>query len=547
MAVVETKLIETPILIAGGGPVGLALALELGWRGVPCTLIEQGDGRIVTPKMNEVNTRTMEFCRRWGIADKVMNCPFPDDQPMDVAYVTRLGLHELARLPRPSRRDNRPGPLSPMNLQACSQFWFDPMLRERAQSFSGVRLLYRHRLQSFREGEGGVLARVADLERGETVAFRARWMVGCDGAGSAVRRALGVPLIGSEALSLSMHLYFRTPNLLERLGVRPGTFFPVIDAGGYWGNVRAIDPKNGLWRLLFDVPEDMKPGFDPDKVDCDAWLRRALARPIEVEWVGASLWTRRGVVAERYSEGPVFMAGDSVHQVSPTGALGMNTGIADAVDLGWKIAAVHAGWGGARLLASYDAERRPAGARNVRMATQFYEGTASFREGLQHIDEDSPRGAQARERAGADLMKGAAQMFRTTGLQLGYQYEGSPVCVPDGTPPPADDPENYHPTARPGSRAPHVTLADERSTLDLFGRNFVLLRLGDAAPSAEALQSAAAARKMPLDIVTLREPEALRAYERRLVLVRPDGHVAWRGDAAPANATEIIDRVSGAI
>ena len=225
--------------------------------------------------------------------------------------------------------------------QACSQFWFDPMLQRKARSFPGVSLLYHHRLESFEHQGAGVVARVRDLKGERDIEIRARWLVGCDGAGSRVRRALGIGLVGSDALSLSMHLYFRTPDLLAQLGVKKGTFFPTIDRGGYWGNVRAIDPANGLWRLLFDVPEEQKPGFDPAKVDCDAWLERALAKRVKVEWVGASLWTRRGVVAERYSDGAVHLAGDSVHQVSPTGALGMNTGIADAVDIGWKIAAVH--------------------------------------------------------------------------------------------------------------------------------------------------------------------------------------------------------------
>jgi 2-polyprenyl-6-methoxyphenol hydroxylase-like FAD-dependent oxidoreductase len=536
-------MIETPILIVGGGPVGLALALELGWRGVACTLIEQTDGVIATPKMNEVNTRSMEFCRRWGIAERVKRCPFPDDFPMDVAIVTRVGGHELGRVSRPARKDQRPGPFSPETLQVCSQTWFDPILRERAASFADVRLLYRHRLDSFVVApEGGVTAQVTNLGTGARLEVRAEALAGCDGAGSAVRRALGVQLVGSPALSHSMNLFFRAPDVLGRLGVEPATFFAVLDEDGLWGNVRAIDPADGLWRLLFDVEERT----DPETLDREACLRRALARPLAVEWVGASRWTRRGVVAERYGDGPVQLAGDAVHQLSPTGALGMNTGLGDAVDLGWKLAAVHAGWGGPKLLASYDAERRPVGERNVRMATAFFEGQAQFNEGLSGIADDTADGESLRARIGPQAARHIERVFGTIGLQIGYRYDDSPICVPDGTMAPPDEPKTYHPSARPGARAPHVALSDGRSLLDVFGQGFTLLRIGPSAPDPEPLRHSAARRGVPLDIVDVVEPEALHLYERRLALVRPDGHVAWRGDATPGDPLAVIDRVRGA-
>jgi 2-polyprenyl-6-methoxyphenol hydroxylase-like FAD-dependent oxidoreductase len=537
--------LDTAVLIVGAGPVGLAIALELGWRGIDCILIEQGDGSIPTPKMNEVNIRTMEFCRRWGIAEAVMHCPFPDDYPMDVVIATRLGGRELGRIERPARRAQRANPHSPMNLQVCSQHWFDPILRERADSFESVNLLYRTRLESFVESADGVEAVVVDLGSGQKRTLQARYLVGTDGASSPIRRQLGIGLAGSPVLSHSMHLFFRTPDLLGQLGVRPGTFFSMIDRQGLWGNVRAIDPASGLWRLLFDVPE----GTEPADIDRDAWLQRAIARPVDVEWVGASKWTRRGVVAEQFSKGRVFLAGDAVHQVSPTGALGMNTGIADAVDLGWKLAATIEGWGGPRLLDSYDAERRPASARNVRMATQYYEGQAQFQGDLSAIEADSPDGEALRSSTGAAAVAHITRVFRTLGLQIGYRYEDSPVIVADGSPAPIDDPAEYVATARPGARAPHVPLVDGRSTLDLFGRGFVLLNFGDSAADLDAswtLADLARERGMPFTISTVTEPRARVVYENRLVLVRPDGHVAWRGDTLPDDPVALIDRVRGA-
>jgi len=203
------------------------------------------------------------------------------------------------------------------------------------------------------------------------------------------------------------------------------------------------------------------------------------------------------------------------------------------------------GWGGECLLASYDAERRPIGTRNVGLTAEFYGEHGKF-DGLAAIEEDSAAGAQVRQRVGEALVRGVGRMFRTAGLQIGYRYEDSPICVPDGTPPYPDDPENFVPSARPGSRAPHVWLADGRSMLELYGRGFVLLRLGADAPDGAAFKAAAAARRVPFDTVAVMQPKAIELYERQLVLVRPDGHVAWRGDVVPANVGAIFDRVRGA-
>jgi 2-polyprenyl-6-methoxyphenol hydroxylase-like FAD-dependent oxidoreductase len=534
-------LIEIPVLIVGGGPVGLSLAVELGWRGVPCILIEQSDGHIGTPKMNEVNVRTMEFCRRWGVAEQVMSCPFPDDFPMDAVVVTKLGSYELGRIHRPARKDQQPGPFSPMNLQVCSQIWFDPIMRERAKSFSSVSLLYRHQLESFEADEDGVTAKVKDLDNGREVIFRSQYLAACDGAGSRIRRSLGINLLGSDVLSSAMHIYFRARDPLGDLGVKRGTFFAVVDKDGYWGNIRAIDPANGLWRMLFDVPPD----FNPKDIDYDKCLDRAFSKPLNVEWVGASQWTRRGVVAEKFSVGRVHLVGDAAHQLSPTGGLGMNTGVADAVDLGWKLAAAYEGWAGPHLLESYSIERQPACARNVKMATKYYEGQAEFREGLEEIDSPTLAGGEVRARVGTKLLAHLTRMFQTIGLQIGYVYANSPICVGDGTPGPADDAESYRPSTWPGSRAPHERLSDGRSTLDLFGRRFVLLRLGDDAPDTKSLEVKAAERGMPLQTITLQEANVIGTYERRLVLVRPDGHVAWRGNEMPVNPRELIDQVCG--
>ena len=528
------------MLIVGGGPVGLALAAELGWRGIRCELVEQSDGAISTPKMNEVNTRTMEFCRRWGIADAVRNCPFPGDYSLDVVFVTSLTGHELARMRRPTRAQQKAESYSPERLQICSQLWFDPILRAFAQSQPSVTLRYRTRLESFESSTDAVTVELHDLETGKRETVQADYLVGCDGAMSAIREALGIGLSGQGILGHPVHLFFRTPDLLGQCGKAPGVFFLAIDREGLWANIRVIDPANGLWRLMA-LDSDGKQR--PDTVDRAALLHRAVGRPIDVEWKGVSVWTRRSVVADRYSRGRVFLAGDAVHQLSPTGALGMNTGIGDAVDLGWKLAATLSGWGGPALLASYEAERRPIGLRNVGMAAEFYLAHGEFTGGITAIEDDSEDGRQLRQRLGDSLTRDVGRMFRTAGLQLGYRYEESPICIDDGTPPVPDDPEKFIPSERPGSRAPHAFLADGHSTLDLFGRGFVLLRFGAA--DTAGLERAAAAAGMPLKVVDVDETEVGALYGRNLVLVRPDGHVAWRGEAIPSDAAALVNRARG--
>ncbi|MGH8670404.1 MAG: FAD-dependent monooxygenase [Burkholderiales bacterium] len=516
-----------PVLIVGGGPVGLALAIELGWRGVQCTLIEQSDGRIVDAKMFATGIRTVEFCRRWGIAGEVRDWGFPRDFPFDNVFVTTLAGYELARIPMPSIEATPPIAQSPENFAHCPQFVFDRILAAGARRLPGVTLRYGTRLSSLVQEPQHV---EAGFENGETI--RAQYLVGCDGYSSTVRRQLGIAMQGDEQLNRAVNIMFCTADLCALHDKGRAGRYVAIGAEGPWASLTAADGRK-QWRLM--VYEDQ---LDPAEA-----VRRAVGRDFAFEILTVGSWARRNLVAERYRKDRVFLAGDAVHVMPPNGGLGMNTGIGDAVDLGWKLAAVLQGWGGEGLLGSYEAERRPTGLRACHEAMKNFERITP-RRSFPHIHEDSTEGRKTREQLGQKLSVSMRNAWdNPLNTHLGYRYDASPVCVADGTPPPEpEDSRLYAQSSHPGGRAPHAWLAEGRSTLDLFGEGFTLLRF-----SAKADFSGEAQRRaIPFKVIDIEDPEIARLYERKLVLVRPDGHVAWRADAPPADPGAVLDRVRGA-
>jgi 2-polyprenyl-6-methoxyphenol hydroxylase-like FAD-dependent oxidoreductase len=526
-----------PVLIVGGGPVGLAAAIELGWRGVPCLLVEQGDGRVVEAKMFATGIRTLEFCRRWGIAKRVRDWGFPRDFPFDNVFVTTLAGYELARIAMPSLARTPPIAQSPENFAHCPQFVFDPILAERACGFPGVTLRYRTRLASFSEDADGV--HCALEHDGRVEAVRAKYVVACDGYSSGVRKSLGIEMQGDEFLNRSVNIMFRTKHLASLHGKGDAGRYVVIGSEGPWASLTAADGAE-RWRLMVYQHDTLSSMSDP----ADA-VRRAVGRDFEFEILTVGIWVRRNLLAERYGSRRVLLAGDAVHVMPPNGGLGMNTGIGDAVDLGWKLAAVHEGWGGAHLLASYEAERRPAGRRACEAAMKNFERITP-RRSFPAIHEDSPEGRKTRAQLGAKLSVSMRNAWdNPLNTHLGYRYDGSPICVADGTPPPEPaDSREYRQSSHPGGRAPHAWLADGRSTLDLFGRAFTLLQLG---ADGAAFVAEAKRRSMPLEVARIDDAAIAALYEKKLVLVRPDGHVAWRGDAPPRDPGALLDRVRGAV
>lgn len=532
---------EIPVLIVGAGPVGLGLAADLGWRGIDCMVVEQGDGAIVHPRANTINSRTMEFCRRWGIAEQVRQAGTPPDFPSNIVYATTLQGYELARIDRPTYGGHKPLPTTPERSQRCNQLFFDPILRALAGSLPSVTLRYRCRFESFSETQDGVLATVRDLATDTTETIATRFLVACCGGQSAIPKALGVRMEGAAAISYHLNVFLKIPELWNHHDKGKAAFYFFVNRDGDGSSLIELDGR-ALWRLGLDCGPTR---IAPDKLDIKGTVTRLLGPGVPYEAISVLPWTCRSIVADRWRAGRVLLAGDAVHQHGPTGGFGMNTGMGDAVDVAWKLAACLDGWGGEGLLDSYQIERRPVAQRIVREATDNME--YEFDPKMRAVIEDAtPDGEAARRRMREEIVTKRTRVFVSDGIVLGYRYDPSPIVWGDGTLPPQDSISTYAPTARPGSRAPHAWVSDGKSTLDLFGKGFVLLAFDGVAGDAGAFERAAASRRTPLRVVAIDDPAIAKLYERRLVLVRPDGHVAWRGDAAPADPQTVIDVARGA-
>jgi 2-polyprenyl-6-methoxyphenol hydroxylase-like FAD-dependent oxidoreductase len=511
---------STGVLIAGAGPVGLALACELGRYGIACTLIEKRDGALAVPKMSAVSARNMEFCRRWGVADAV-RAVWPAEHPGDFIYAETLRGSELARVKRPPIAEWGTLDFTPEGGCQCPQIYFDPILGRHAASLPSVKLRYHTRLDDFTQDTDAVRARVTDLSTGATERIIARYLVGCDGPAGMVRATLGIGLGGQGVVANSVNIFFRSPVLASFHDKGWARIYRLIDATGCWSELISIDGRE-LWRLT--VFDETAAAQAPS-----AALTRMAGGEFPHEIISVAVWERRDFVAERYGEGRVLIAGDAAHECSPTGGLGMHTGLEEAMNLAWKLAAMIEGWGGPGLIASYETERRPVALANVALATATYNvirGIPGLGELSQHLE----------------WRVALPRMSPTEQQKMEYAYDSSPMCVADTAAPRS---------ARPGTRAPHAWLdrsfGAHCSTLDLFGKGFTLLAFGkdDSRREAAAFAEAARARGVPLHVAAIADDAVAALYGRTLVLVRPDGHVAWRGDHAP-DAGAVLDQVRGA-
>lgn len=538
------KVIKTQVVIVGAGPVGLGMAVELDQRGVTCVLVEQSDGTIEHPRTGLVAVRTMELFRRWDIVPAVRDCGFPKDYELSMVFCTALNGLLLDREHYPSMRDAPTPSETPEKKQRCPQMWLQPIMAEKALSSQGVTPLFQHRFTHFELNAECVHVYTKNLLTQEEVVIEAAYLVACDGANSPVRQQLGIEMEG-RLLSYSVNILLRIPDLVRQHAMGEAERYMFVGPQGMWGNLTVVDGKD-IWRLTVLGSRDK---MNLDTFDARGWVLAALGTAdqptrIPFEILSVVPWRRSEMLATKFVEGRVILAGDSAHTMSPTGGMGMNTGMQEVLDLGWKLQGVLEGWAETGLLESYGIERRPIAARNISFSTQNFQAWQDTPD-PQAVCDQTEEGAKVRAKLGMRLRNATRVEWESMGLQIGHRYEDSPICVPDGTEPTPDDFKDYVGTTRPGARAPHLWLDDGRSTLDLFGAGFVLLILDEnVAEAVDALVSAFAARRVPLQLVSIRQKNVQALYAYKLVLVRPDGHVGWRGNTVP-NAISIVDTLRG--
>lgn len=543
-------MLKTPILIVGGGPVGLNLALDLAWRDVPCMLVNQATDTPNHPQGNSHNARTMEIYRRLGIAHRMRDVGLPLDHCGDAIFVTRINTHELGRINIPTLRERlTPGSydrdMGPEPLQRASQMFVERILKEELESKPQADLRFGWKLNSFEATDDGVTAEIENVETGETETVSCGYLVGCDGGRSLVRRTLEIEYDGKSGeevdfmMGRMLSVYFEAPGLYDVMQTDAPWQFHAMNPDGR-ASIVALDGK-GQFLTWAKVP----PGADADTLDPTPFITRVIGEEIPISVLSSKPWQAGlSLVADRYGEGRVLLAGDAVHLFTPTGGFGMNTGVGDAENLGWKLGAWHHGWAGSELVGSYEAERRPVAIRNLAQSYALAQAKSQLTV-PDNIEADGPDGDAARAALGAATEKALAEEYFCMGIQLGARYDGSPLISPEPGPLPENSPFEYEVTAYPGGRAPHRWLADGTALFDNFGKGFTLLRLGGSQAGIQPLIDAAAARGVPLSVFENAEPETRAAYEADLALIRPDQYVAWRGDVLPEDSAALIDRVTG--
>lgn len=517
------------VVVIGAGPAGLAAAIELGMRGISCLLIERTERGGHAPRAKTTHTRTREHLRRWGIADRLAAAaPFGIDYPSHVTFVTRLGGKLIKRFEHALQCTPGKHEAYSEHSQWIPQYKLEGVLRDHAFSLPAVTQRYGCEYIGFEQDDDGVTVHFRDLASGAGESVRAAFLIGADGGRSRVRHDMGAKMIGTHGLSRNYNIIFRAPGLAEAHPHGPAAMYWQINADC----PSLIGPmdQGDLW---FFMPNDLAEGQTYSNDQAIAAIRRAtgMAGPFEI--LSSDEWVASRLLADTYRKGRVFLSGDACHLHPPFGGFGMNMGVADSVDIGWKLAAVLQGWGGAALLDSYEAERRPA---HEFVLDQSQSNHALLPGNLVRpgLDDDGPQGDAVRAEVAAIITQGKAQEFYALGVVLGYGYKDSPVVVDDGTGASWSLSSDYVPRAIPGCLAPHHWLADGSSLYDHFGSGFTLLVTAPGHDVAVAsARTEARESGTPLTVLTLNDPEVSRLYQQPLVLIRPDQHVAWRGGEWP--------------
>jgi 2-polyprenyl-6-methoxyphenol hydroxylase-like FAD-dependent oxidoreductase len=536
----KKQLTETQVLIVGAGPVGLTLALDLGRRGVRCILIERNTTSIQLPKMERCNARTMEIYRRLGIADRVRDAGLPRSAPMDVFLALSMASPPLVHLPCPSVAEataeiaahNDGGLLEPYQL--ISQYTLEPLLRSIVDTFPSVTVRFGRELVDFAQDAAGVTAVVrANGAPDETI--RASYLVGCDGGSSTVRKQLGIRLQGEGNIRKLRQALFRCDDLYEKIPMGKGRHYHIAE--GPLFPFLILQDSTRHWTLHAGASSD---------AEMAEIFKNSVAMPVDFEMLSVNEWTQHLLCAERYGEGRVFVAGDAAHLVIPTGGLGMNTGVGDAIDLSWKLAAALAGWAGPQLLASYEAERRPIGLRNVKASRAAMSGRLGWRAAYHpNIKDNTTEGAATRARMSALFDTQQRKVTEILGIEAGYRYVDSPIVWREPGDGPDPDNTSYVPTTWPGARLPHVWLNDGAALHDCLGPGYTLLRLGGTHADTSSLERSFQEAHAPLEVLEVAGERPREIYQHDLLLLRPDLHVVWRGNKLPPDAPNIAMIATG--
>lgn len=532
------------VVIAGAGPVGLTLAIELGQQGVTVLLADKRPNLGKLPKMERCNARTMENFRRMGIADRIRAAGLDNDMPMDVFICVEnivndppLIHHEYPSVNQLKAEygQTHDATTAAEPYQLISQYTLEPLLREIAENTPGVDVVFDSEVVSFEAGDDGVVTMLRSASGGEKTIASA-YLVGCDGAASTVRDQLGIKLEGESLLEMRQALFY-SKNLLDRIPIGKGRHYHIADDTNSFMIVQD-DKEHFSFHATVETDEEMAPLFE-----------KIVGFPIEYETLYIGKWRQRLMLADTYRTGRVFLAGDSAHLVIPTGGLGMNTGHADAVDLAWKLAATLHGWGGPKLLDSYEAERRPTGARNIAASRKATVGRKRWRKLWRpEIVDKTPEGDRVRR----EIKEIAETEHRWSndlyGIELGYIYTASPVISYDPDLPIAEDTLNftYEPSVAPGARLPHVWLNDGSAIQDALGREYTLLVTDGAEDSALAAFTDSFKRLgVPFRIYRPDSVDAAAVYGAGLILVRPDLHIVWSGTIMPDDVIALARTVTG--
>ncbi|WP_298110860.1 FAD-dependent oxidoreductase [Bradyrhizobium sp.] len=545
-----TQLARTQVLVVGGGPVGMTLAMDLAWRGIAVTVAElRHTGEPPSVKCNHVAARSMEIFRRLGVAAALREAGLPADYPNDVAYRTTATGTELSRIAIPCRAERytrKDGPdgwwPTPEPPHRINQIYLEPVLVRHAAAMPGLRLLHRTAVEGFVQTDDGVTATLRDLDSGQVRQIACDYLVGCDGARSEIRHAIGARLVGDAVVQRVQSTFIRAPSLLGLMREPPAWATFSINPRRS-GNMYAIDGRQ-TWLVHNYLRPDEE---DFEAVDRDRCIRLILGVDDRFDYdiISKEDWIGRRLLAERFRDRRVFLCGDAAHIWVPMAGYGMNAGIADAANLAWLLAAALKGWGTPAILDAYEAERLPITEQVSRFAMDHALALGRQRDAVPpEIEAPGHEGEAARARVGRALYDLNVNQYCCGGLNFGYFYDSSPIIAYDGEAPPPYGMYDFTPSTVPGCRTPHLWLRDGRSLYDAMGPDFTLLRV-DPDIDVHPLLAVARKRRLPLAVLDLDAPETASLYPRKLVLSRPDQHVAWRGDALPADPLALIERVRG--